>query len=374
VDLDVGVLEVFGRRFNEMKVAARRAKDDWRLDLRSKELAGTATWSMPSPGMPNGRVAARLTRFVPPDSTELPPWKGVAAPSATRVEAGADNPWPEIDVAADAFFVRGRDVGRLEFVAHPRVTEWSIDKLALVNEGGRLDATGRWVSSGRDQQTRLDLALAVSDAGTFLARLGYGDTIHGAPTRIAGNLSWAGGPSDFDYPSLAGGFRVEAGPGQFTQIDPGIGKLLGVLSLQSLPRRITLDFTDVFSQGFAFDEITGDVTVQSGVLKTKNLRISGPAAKVDISGDADIARETQNLSVRVLPALATQISAGAALLFLANPIIGAAVGAGTLLAQKALSDPLEQLFRYEYQITGSWSDPVVTRGRITPITQEVGGR
>jgi uncharacterized protein (TIGR02099 family) len=374
VDLDVGVLEVFGRRFNEMKVAARRTKDDWRLELQAKELAGTATWSMPSPRIPNGRIAARLARFVPPDPAELPPWKGVPAPSATKVDAGADNPWPEIDVAADAFFVRGRDVGHLEFVAHPRAAEWSIDKLALVNEGGRLDATGRWTSSGRDQQTRLDLALAVGDAGTFLARLGYGDAVRRAPTKISGNLSWAGGPSDFDYPSLSGAFRVEAGAGQFTKIDPGIGKLLGVLSLQALPRRITLDFTDVFSEGFAFDEVTGDVTVQSGVLKTRNLRISGPAAKVDISGDADIARETQNLSVRVLPALATQISAGAALLFLANPIIGAAVGAGTLLAQKALSDPLEQLFRYEYQITGSWSDPVVTRGRMTPITQEVGGR
>jgi hypothetical protein len=87
---------------------------------------------MPSADTPNGRIAASLARFVPPQPAELPPWMGVPAPSATKVEAGADNPWPEIDVRADAFFVRCRDVGQLEFVAHPRATEWSIDKLALV--------------------------------------------------------------------------------------------------------------------------------------------------------------------------------------------------------------------------------------------------
>ncbi|MEO5765787.1 MAG: AsmA-like C-terminal region-containing protein, partial [Casimicrobiaceae bacterium] len=83
------------------------------------------------------------------------------------------------------------------------------------------------------------------------------------------------------------------------------------------------------------------------------------AATVNISGSVDLTRETQRLRVRVQPALATSISAGAAALFIANPLVGAAVGAGTLLAQKILKDPLEQLFSYEYGVTGGWADPVV---------------
>jgi uncharacterized protein (TIGR02099 family) len=361
IDLDVAVLEAVGRRFNEMKVSARRTKDDWRLDLRAKELAGTATWSAPSTDAPNGRLSARLARFLPPDAAELPSWQRATIGTATKVEAGADNPWPEIDVRAEAFFIRGRDAGQLEFVAHPRGTEWRIDKLALANDGGRLDASGHWQSAGKDQQTRLDIAVSVTDAGKFLSRIGYLDAVQEAPTKVNGTLEWAGAPSDFDYPTLSGAFRVDVGPGRFTKIEPGVGKLLGVLSLQSLPRRITLDFTDVFSEGFAFDEIAGDVRIQSGVLKTANLRLSGPAAKVEISGDVDLARETQQLAVRVLPALSASISTGAALLFLANPIIGAAIGAGSLLAQKVLRDPFEQMFSYEYEVTGSWTDPVVTR-------------
>jgi len=77
--------------------------------------------------------------------------------------------------------------------------------------------------------------LTMSDAGKFLTRMGYYDALKGAPSKVTGALSWAGGPSDFDYPSLTGEFRVEVGPGSFTKIEPGIGKLLGVLSLQSLP-------------------------------------------------------------------------------------------------------------------------------------------
>ncbi len=361
IDLEVGALEAVGRHFNDMKVSARRAKDDWNLDMRAKELAGTATWSAPSRDAPNGRLSARLSRFLPPDAAQVPHGKAAPAAAPTKVEAGTDNPWPEIDVRAEALFLRGRDVGQLEFVAHPRGTEWRIDKLALANDGGRLDASGRWQSAGNDQQTRLDIALAVTDAGKFLSRIGYLDAVQNAPTKVSGTLEWAGAPSDFDYPTLSGAFRIDVGPGRFTKIEPGIGKLLGVLSLQALPRRITLDFTDVFSEGFAFDEIAGDVRIQNGVLKTSNLRLAGPAAKVEISGDVDLASETQHLAVKVLPSLSASISTGAALLFLANPIIGAAIGAGSLLAQKVFRDPFEQMFSYEYQVTGSWADPVVTR-------------
>jgi uncharacterized protein YhdP len=180
------------------------------------------------------------------------------------------------------------------------------------------------------------------------------------PSYAPGCGPW-GTPAGFDYPTLSGALNIDVGPGRFTRIEPGLGKLIGVLSLQALPRRITLDFRDVFSEGFAFDEVTGKVRIANGVMSTDDLKLIGPAARVQITGDADLAGETQRLSVRVQPALSGGVSAGAALLFLANPLIGAAVGAGSLLAQKVLKDPIEQMFSYEYAVTGGWSDPVVTR-------------
>ena len=120
---------------------------------------------------------------------------------------------------------------------------------------------------------------------------------------------------------------IAPGAGQFLKADPGVGRLLGVLSLQALPRRISLDFRDVFSEGFAFDSAVGSVRIQSGVMHTDGFKLAGPAAAVDITGDVDLARETQQLRVRVQPSLSSSVSAGAAALFIANPLVGAAVGA-----------------------------------------------
>ena len=365
-DVDVGVLDAFGREFRDMKLVARRAQDDWRLDLKATELAGTATWVVPNTKAPNGRIVARLSRLTPPGPGAPGTWKAGPSSAEAKTEAGGSNPWPEINVESDSYLLRGRDIGRLQLIAHPRGTDWQIDKLALSNEAGRIDADGLWRVAGSREQTKLDFVLDVKDAGAYLLRLGYPDAIKTGPTKINGKLEWAGAPSAFDYPTLGGAFRIETGPGRFTKIDPGVGKLLGVLSLQALPRRMALDFTDVFSEGFAFDQIVGDVTIQNGVMKTSDLRLTGPAARVSVAGEADLAKETQQLTVRVHPSMSGGVGAGAALLMLANPIVGAAVGVGSLLARQAMHDPVEQMFSYEYRVTGSWSDPIVgKRGRVT---------
>ena len=144
------------------------------------------------------------------------------------------------------------------------------------------------------------------------------------------------------------------GSGQFNKLEPGVGRLLGVLSLQSLPRRITLDFRDVFSDGFAFDSISGSMKVTSGVLRTDDLSIRGPSAKVFMSGSTDLAAETQDLRVKVQPTLSESVALGAAI---AGPVAGVA----TLLAQKVLKDPIEKLFSYEYGVSGTWKDPQVVK-------------
>jgi uncharacterized protein YhdP len=139
------------------------------------------------------------------------------------------------------------------------------------------------------------------------------------------------------------------------KLDPGIAKLLGILSLQALPRRITLDFRDIFSEGFAFDAIIGAITISRGVASTDNLRIQGPSAQVVMHGVVDLARETQALRVRVNPHLSDSVSIAGAL------IGGPVAGVAAFLAQKLLKDPLDQIAGFDYGITGTWSDPQVAK-------------
>ncbi len=353
LDVTVHELDLFGRRFNDTHIDATHGADAWQIAVNGRELAGTAQWQGAAAGRPNGRVVAHLQRLTVPATV------ADAVPSSP--EPVTANPWPEIEIDSDSFLLHDRDLGKLELVAQPLGADWQIQRVELTNDDGKLSAKGMWRVAKRSQQTTLDAELNVIDAGRYLTRFGLPGAVTGAASKVRGQVTWDGGPQAFDYPTLSGSFHIESGPGQFIKVDPGAGKLLGVLSLQSLTRRLALDFRDLFGEGFAFDALTGDVRIQNGVMKSDNLNIVGPAAHVAISGEADIAAETQQLKVRVQPTLSATLSTGAALLMIANPIIGAAVGAGTWLAQKVLQDPFEQMFSFEYVVSGSWSNPHVER-------------
>ena len=149
--------------------------------------------------------------------------------------------------------------------------------------------------------------------------------------------------------------NVNVETGQFLKAEPGIAKLLGVLSLQSLPRRLAFDFRDVFSDGFAFDFFRGDVTIDHGVARTNNLQMKGVTAAVLMEGQADIAKETQAIKVVVVP----EINAGSASLLASyiNPL----VGLSTFLAQLILRKPLIEAATSEFLIDGTWVEPRITK-------------
>ncbi len=209
----------------------------------------------------------------------------------------------------------------------------------------------------------------MTDSGELLKRLGQEDVLRRGQGRLEGQIGWNGSPLALHYPSLGGQMVVDIQEGQFLKAEPGAAKLLGVLNLQALPRRLTLDFRDVFSEGFAFDWVRGHVAIAQGVARTHDLRMKGVNAAVLMEGSADLARETQDLRVVVVP----EINAGTASLLAAT--VNPAMALGTFLAQWLLRQPLNQASTQEFQITGAWSDPQiqkVTRAR-TPAAgpQEV---
>jgi uncharacterized protein YhdP len=172
---------------------------------------------------------------------------------------------------------------------------------------------------------------------------------------MEGQVAWLGSPITLDYPSMSGAFHVNIETGQFLKADPGIAKLLGVLSLQSLPRRLVLDFRDVFSEGFAFDFLRGDIVIEQGIAKTANLQMKGVNAAVMMDGQADIAKETQSVRVIVIP----EINAGSASVIasILNPLVGLT----TFLAQVVLRRPLIDAATQEFLVDGTWLDPRVTK-------------
>ncbi len=245
-------------------------------------------------------------------------------------------------------------MGQLSVDASPLGDGWLLNKVSLVNADARFNMTGQWLGSGANQRTTARLSLSSENTGKLLTRLGYPDALKRAPTELTAEGSWHGSPFSPNYQTLQGKLHLEVQAGQFAKIEPGAGRLLSVLSLQSLSRRVRFDFSDIFSEGMAFDSINGDAVINRGIARTDNLAIDGPAAKVRFKGEADIAAGTQNLRVRVTPLIG---NAAALAVGVVNPIAGAAA----FVVQQVLKDPLGQLISYEYDITGAWADPVVSK-------------
>jgi uncharacterized protein YhdP len=213
----------------------------------------------------------------------------------------------------------------------------------------------------------VNVKLDVSDVGKFLARLGWPKAMKGGTAKLEGPVKWSGNPTRFDIPSLSGQLKLEAKDGRFQEIEPGVAKLLGILSLQALPKRVTLDFRDIFSKGFSFDRISANVNITSGVADTQDFVMQGSAARVDMRGQVDLAGETQNLVVRVAPSLSEGIA-------IAGAIVNPAIGVAALIAQKAFRDPFSKLASFEYTVTGTWADPNIARLSKAPFNPREKGR
>lgn len=350
VDLQIGTLVFSHRVFHDLKVKATRDDDEWQATLHGDEVDGSVTWL--SGG--DGKVTARLSSLaLPPPVAEV---QGAKAP--TR-----DERLPSVDLVADDFTYEDKPLGKLTVLAQPEPAGWRLQKLELANPDAKFSMNGRWViaeASRTDVTVRLDVA----DVGKFFGRLGWPDSMQGGTATLEGPLAWTGNPTRLDIPSLSGQLKLEAKNGRFKQIEPGVAKLLGILSLQALPRRVSLDFRDVFSKGFSFDHITSDLQIKAGVAETTNFLMQGSSARVAMQGKVDLAHERQDLLVRVTPSLSEGIA-------IAGAIVNPAIGVAALLAQKALKDPFSQIASFDYSVTGSWADPAIARVQ-RPVLKEKG--
>lgn len=349
VSLRTPSLRFMGRDYHQVDVALRPRDDGWQIGLNTREALGDLIWKSSGEGWVEGNLKRLIVRQ-----------------SADTTDTGNSliNSLPGMNLSVDDLRVGERALGKLDLKARNDKGSWVLETLQLQNPDGQLKGRGVWVTGNRPQ-TRLDFELTSGNLGQLVARLGYGDVMKRGTARLAGDLQWAGPLTTIHYPTLTGQMTVEAGKGQFNKLEPGVGKLLGLLSLQALPRRLTLDFRDIFSDGLAFDSIDGQLNVRRGIMRTvKPLRIKAPAAEIEMAGETDLKAETQNLSVVVRPELGTVAAVGAALI---NPVAGAA----TLIASSVITNPLNRLFSYRYHVTGNWSEPrVETSGVLPPPVTE----
>jgi uncharacterized protein (TIGR02099 family) len=353
-NLHIDKLSAYGLKLTDLQINAAKRGDGLTTQLASPQLNGEVTW-LPQSFNGSGKVTAHLRNLY---------WTGSDTPSIQPVAKPAESSprkLPAMEISIDDLLYKNKQIGHLELTGYPDGQDWRLRRLHITNPDGTISGDGLWQNSQANSQTQLNLLMDISNAGKILARSGYPNTVKNGSGKLVANLNWNGQPDEFNYATLGGTLKLDTGKGQFLKMDPGIGKLLGILSLQALPKRIALDFTDVFSSGFEFDNINGNATLKNGVMQTQDLHIDGSSAKVTMKGTVNLSDETQNLRVEVLPTIGSSVSMLSA--FAAGPV----VGIGALLVNKVLGNPLDKLISFEYNVSGTWSDPNVIKVGETPV-------
>lgn len=348
-----------GRTFNNNSITAKREDSHWRIELSATEVKGLVDLKLDSnPKLRQLSANLGLFNVTPKESADQDPLLSDDTPLFTL-----------LDLNIEDLQLKSKSLGHAylkavnEPLANGRARAWRFSTIELDNADVSLKAQGRWESELQDHapgnQSHVNLEMDILNAGHLLDRLGTPGVVKNGKGTLKGQLNWQGSLINPQFDTLNGAFNIDVERGQFLKTDPGASRLLGVLNLQALPRRLTLDFRDVFAEGFSFDNFKGDVQVTQGEAQTHNLIMKGVSAAVMLEGRANIGAETQDVNVVVVP----EINAGTASLLYStiNPIVGLT----SFLAQVVLREPLIKANTRSFHISGSWSDPQVNKTELT---------
>jgi len=348
-------LKVLGYDLQDARLAATRVGRRWQVEADSRQVAGRIQWETRDGGAGDaGSLVARFSRLSLDKATENPALQEAAQESSSNM--------PDIDLSAEDFRWDDWPLGRLRVLgSHVSARQWKLRELVLENDDATLRANGEWerqAGSAVDAQRRMTLhgAWQIRDLGGLLERFDMPGVVAGGVGDAKGTLSWTGKPFSYDLPSLQGHVGLAFDKGRFLQAPSTAGRLLGILSLQSLARTATFQGGNLFESGFAWDTIRSSVSVASGVAEIGSFSMDGPSATAVLGGHADLIARTQNLQAVIVP----HIDASAAAL-LAGLAVNPVIGVGAFLTQWIMRQPLADAFTYRYAVTGTWSEPVIRR-------------
>ena len=260
---------------------------------------------------------------------------------------------PALAIDIDDLRIGAAQLGAAKLRTHATAAGLALDQFSARGRSHRLEASGEWVGRGANARTRVAAVVDSQDFGALLDGFGLGGRLGGGKGNVRFDAAWPGAPSDVTLAGLQGTLALDARNGRLLEVEPGAGRVLGLLSLAELPRRLTLDFRDFFAKGFSFNELGGNIRFAGGLARSDDLAIKGPAADIRIRGAANLRAQTFDQTIEVRPKSGNLLTAVGAL---AGGPVGAAIGAA---ASAVMAKPFGQLGAKTYRVTGPWSEPKV---------------
>jgi uncharacterized protein (TIGR02099 family) len=258
---------------------------------------------------------------------------------------------PALNMSVDALYVNQQNLG-MSRLAWQKVKDGiTISQLSVVGEELDLSGQGYWRQTAKGHLTSLNLKAHIASLGKMQEELDISRGLKDAPTDIKAELYWPSSPLKMGPEKLYGSIWLKVGKGQVKDVDPGVGRLIGLFSLNALGKRLALDFRDFFSQGLYFDAIEGHFTIHDGVASTQDLTMQSSSARVQFSGETGLVSRTYNQQVVVTPNLSSTLPVVGAIAV--NPTVGVALA----VTQKLLGKKFDKIAQRTYEVTGSWDAP-----------------
>jgi len=224
----------------------------------------------------------------------------------------------------------------------------SIDQFNFSKPGLEINGKGTWRLVNNIDHSQFNIDLKATKLDVMLETFNYDvAAIKEGETKLKIDSYWEGPPNNFSFDILSGKINIEVDKGEFLDINPSAGRLFGLLSIQTLSRRLSLDFSDLFSEGLVFDQISGDFSLEKGNAYTNNLIMTGPSADITITGRTGLSEKDYDQVMTVTPQVANSIPVASALF---GPV-GIGVGAVIFLAGevfKSIPEQIDKFLRYQY--------------------------
>ncbi len=343
VEIKARQFELVGHKMSNLHLRAFRGQlGTWFAHLQGDELDGTVNVPTAASGEPVTIDLERLSLKVP-------------GPGQSTSSTQGPLELPPVHFECADFSFGDLALGSLSIVTRPQAGGLRVEQLRMVGDSYELDASGDWWFTEGEPMSHFKIHVTSPDQGSLLKSFGYEKVMKGGAAEIIIDANWRGSPGDFSLARINGFVYYRADNGRVADLEPGAGRIFGLLSIHALPRRLRLDFDDTFKDGFSYDRVEGNFTVYEGNAYTNDLYVRAPAARIDIAGRVGLANQDYDQLVTVTPEVSSTFAIGGAL---AGGPIGAAAA---LFAQQIFKLQIERTVERQYRVSGSWLDPQVVR-------------
>jgi uncharacterized protein (TIGR02099 family) len=281
-------------------------------------------------------------------------WQKPEIEAISETISNVSTSYPALHVWIGDFIYDGIPLGEASIEVRPVNEGVRVEKFNTKSDLMSLTINGKWQRGiGKRGLSSFNIIMTSKDIAKFLVNLGFQAPISEAQTIIDMQATWLDFPSQFEIKKINGKMHIEVGQGEVVDAKPGMGRVLGLFSLTNLPRRLILDFKDVFGKGLAFQSMQGDFILKEGEAITDSFIIDSSSAQIVVSGKTGLANQDYDQTVVVVPRVGRVLPTIGA-------ITGGAVGAAAgFFVQGMFHKGLKDVGKIIYKVTGSWDDPKI---------------